>query len=64
MLDMTRDQHLMSIRINSIECIGHIEISNGKITTSGDIGENSYDNFVDLIRGLQGRGIKVDDFYF
>ena len=62
-LDMTKDQHLMSIRSNGHE-MGHIEIENGKIVTNGYIGENTYDNFVDLIRGLQGFGIKVDDFFF
>lgn len=62
-LDMSRDQHLMSIRIGG-ECVGHIEIEDGKIVTNGDIGENTYENFVDLIHGLQGHGIKIDDFFF
>jgi hypothetical protein len=62
-LDLTKDQHLMSIRSNGQE-MGNIEIEDGKIVTNGFIGENSYDNFVELIRGLQGHGIKVDDFFF
>jgi len=62
-LDMTRDQHLMSIRSNGQE-LGHIEIQDGKIVTNGYIGDNTYENFVDLIYGLQGFGIKIDDFYF
>lgn len=62
-LDLTINQHLMSIRSNAQE-MGHIEIEDGKIVTTGLIGENSYDNFVELIRGLQGHGIKVDDFFF
>ncbi len=62
-LDMSKDQHLMSIRSKGRE-MGHIEIENGKIVTNGYIGENTYDNFVELIRGLQGFDIKVDDFFF
>lgn len=62
-LDLTKDQHLMSIRKDGQE-LGHIEIENGKITTNGYIGENTYENFVELIRGLQGFDIKIDNFYF
>ena len=62
-LDLSKDQHLMSIRSNGQE-MGHIEIENGKIVTNDLIGENTYDNFVELVRGLQGFGIKVDDFFF
>ena len=62
-LDLNRDQHLMSIRSNGRE-MGHVEISDGKIVTSGYVGDNTYDNFVELIHGLQGFGIKVDDFFF
>ena len=62
-LDLNKDQHLMSIRSNGKE-MGHVEIENGKIVTNGFIGENTYNNFVELIHGLQGHGIKIDDFYF
>jgi hypothetical protein len=62
-LDLTRDQHLMSIRQNK-ECIGHVEIKDGKIVTNGIIGENTYNNFVELIYGLQGHDIHIDNFYF
>jgi hypothetical protein len=62
-LDLTKDQHLMSIRKDG-ECLGHIEIENGKIVTNGFIGENTYNNFVELIYGLQGFGIRIDNFYF
>lgn len=62
-IDFSKDQHLMSIRSKGIE-MGHIEIENGKIVTNGQIGENTYDNFVDLIHGLQGYDIKIDDFFF
>ena len=62
-LNLEYDQHLMSIRVNG-ECIGHVEIEHGKIITNGIVGENTYENFVDLIYGLQGFGISVDDFYF
>lgn len=62
-LDFKRDQYLMSIRQNG-EKIGDIEIVDGKITTSGIIGDNQYDNFVELIKGLQGFDIKIDEFYW
>jgi hypothetical protein len=62
-LDMSKDQHLMSIRTDGQE-MGHVEIEGGKIVTNGFIGDNTYDNFVELIRGLQGHGIKVDNFFF
>ncbi len=62
-LDMTKDQHLMSIRSNGKE-LGDIQIRDGKIVTDGYIGENTYDNFVELIYGLQGFDIKIDDFFF
>lgn len=61
-LDMTKDQNLMSIRRNS-EAIGYIELKDGKIITTGLIGENTYDNFVELIKGLWGMDIHIDDFY-
>lgn len=57
------DQHLMSIRKNG-ERIGDIEMVDGKITTTGIIGNNQYDNFVELIKGLQGFDIKIDEFYW
>lgn len=63
-LDLTKDQHLMSIRSNGEE-MGGVEIKDSKITTYGMIGDgNEYENFVDLIYGLQGFGIKIDDFFF
>jgi len=62
-LDLTKDQHLMSIRVGG-ELLGHVEIEDGKIVTNGTVGENTYENFVDLIYGLQGFGIGVDDFFF
>lgn len=63
-LDLTKDQDLMTIRIND-EFIGGVEILDGKITTYGMIGQgNTYDNFVELICELQGFDIKIDDFFF
>ncbi len=62
-LHLEYDQHLMSIRVDG-KCMGHVEIEGGKIITNGIVGENTYENFVDLIYGLQGFGISVDDFYF
>ena len=62
-LNLQRGQHLMSIRQNG-KRIGDIEIDDGKITTNGIIGDNQYDNFVELIKGLQGFNIKIDEFYW
>ena len=62
-LDLLRDRHLMSIRQNGKK-IGDIEIVDGKITTSGIIGNNHYDNLIELIKGLQGFDIKIDEFYW
>jgi len=62
-LDLSKDQHLMSIRVDN-RCIGHVEITNGEITTCGEVGENTYENFVALIYGLQGFGIEIDNFFF
>jgi hypothetical protein len=62
-LDLTRDQHLMSIRVDG-ECLGHVEIEDGKIITNGIIGECTYNNFVELIYGLQGFDIKIDNFFY
>lgn len=61
-LDMTKDQNLMSIRKNGF-VLGWIELKDGKIVTSGTIGENTYNNFVELIQGLYGFGIEIDNFY-
>lgn len=62
-LNLAKDQHLMSIMKDG-QCLGHIEIKDGKIVTNGYIGENEYSNFVELIYGLQGFGIAIDNFYF
>ena len=62
-LDLNKDQHLMSIRSRG-NVLGHVEIKDGKIITNGFIGDNVYDNFVELIYGLQGFEINIDDFYF
>lgn len=63
MIDLTRDQHLFSIRKEG-KLLGHIEIKEGKLFTTGFIGENTYDNFVELIKGLQGFDIEIDNFYW
>lgn len=62
-LDFTKDQNLMSIRKDG-EVLGHISIKDGKIITEGFIGENTYNNFVELIKGLQGFDIAIDNFYW
>jgi hypothetical protein len=62
-IDFNRDQPLLSIRKND-ECLGYIEAKDGKLVTSGVIGENTYGNWIDLIKGLQGFGIAIDNFYW
>jgi hypothetical protein len=62
-LDLTRDQHLLTI-IKDKETLGYVSIEDGKIVTEGYIGENTYSNFVELIYGLQGFDIAIDNFYF
>lgn len=64
-IDMSKDQHLMSIRLrnDNMKHIGDIEIKNGNIITSGEVGNKTYNNFVELLKGLQGYGISMDDLY-
>ena len=61
-IDFEMDQYLMSIRQKG-QVIGYIGILDGKITTDGIIGYHQYDNFVELIKGLWGFDIKIDEFY-
>lgn len=60
--ELERDQNLFSIRKNG-EVLGYIESKNGKFVTEGVIGENEYETLTDLIKGLQGFGIAIDNFY-
>lgn len=61
-LDLSKDQILMSILSDGR--VAYIEIKNGIIVTNGFVGENKYENFVELIKGLQGFDIKIDQFYW
>ena len=63
MKDLEKDQLLFSI-IRNGDCMGFVESKNGKIVTSGYIGENEYDSIVELIKGLQGFDIHIDNFYW
>ena len=63
MKDLEKDQLLFSI-IRNGDCMGFVESINGKIVTSGYIGENEYDSIVELIKGLQGFDIHIDNFYW
>lgn len=64
-IDMSKDQHLMSIRLrnDNMKHIGDIEIKNSNIITTGEVGNKVYNNFVELLKGLQGYGISMDDLY-
>lgn len=61
-IDFNKDQFLFSIRKDG-NVLGYIETKNGKLVTSGSIGDNVYNNFVDLIKGLWGFDIHIDNFY-
>lgn len=61
-IDYNFNQFLFSIRKGGE--VGYIEVFNGKLKTSGFIGENEYNNFVDLIKGLRGFDISIDDFFW
>lgn len=60
--ELEKDQVIFSIRKNS-EVLGYIESENGKFVTSGIIGDNQYETLTELIKGLQGFGIAIDNFY-
>jgi hypothetical protein len=61
-LDLEKDQHLFTI-IKEGQTLGYIEVKCGKLVTEGLIGNNVYNNFVELIKGLQGYDIEIDNFY-
>jgi len=61
--ELKKDQFIFSIRKNN-NVIGYIESENGKIVTCGEIGENTYTSLIELIKGLQGLDISIDDFYW
>jgi hypothetical protein len=61
-MDLNYNRPLMSIR--SKGRIAYIEAKDGKIATTGFVGENTYNNFVELIQGLQGYDITIDEFYW
>lgn len=61
-LNLSKDQTIMSIRSDGR--VAYIETKDGKIVTNGFVGENEYENFIELIKGLQGFDIKIDQFYW
>ena len=64
MNELKRNPVLLSIRKNG-ECLGYIETDDQlNLVTSGQIGENIYPNFVELIKGLQGFDIHIDNFFW
>ena len=63
MIELAKDQFIFSIRKNN-EVLGYIESKNGHIVTTGIIGENEYESLVELIKGLQGFEISIDNFYW
>lgn len=62
--ELKANSFIFSIRKNG-ECIGYIETDNEcNLVTSGQIGECTYRNFIELIKGLQGFDIHIDNFYW
>lgn len=61
-MDFSKDQHIFSIRKNGVH-LGDIEIVNGKLTTSGFIGDRTFENFAELIWELQGFDFSFENFY-
>jgi len=62
MKELQKDQNIFSIRKDG-QVLGYIDSKDGKIVTSGQIGENTYDSLTDLIKGLYGFDIAIDNFY-
>lgn len=62
MKELEKDQNIFSIRKDG-EVLGYIKSVDGKLITSGKIGDSAYDSLVDLIRSLYGFGIEIDNFY-
>lgn len=63
LIELQKDQNIFSIRKDG-EVLGYIESKEGQLVTSGTIGENTYNSLIDLIRGLQGFDISIDNFYW
>ena len=62
MKELQKDQFIFSIRKDG-QVLGYVESKDGKLVTEGIIGENTYDSLEDFIKGLQGFGIAIDNFY-
>lgn len=62
--ELKANSFIFSIRKNG-EVLGYIETDNDcNLITSGEIGENTYPDFIELIKGLQGFDIHIDNFYW
>lgn len=62
MKELEKDQNIFSIRKDG-NVLGYVESKDGKIVTSGYIGDNTYDSLTEFIQGLYGFGIAIDNFY-
>lgn len=62
-LDLNKNQFLFSIRIEGYPPC-YVETKDGLIVTDGWIGYNEYENFIQLLFGLQGHGIDIDKHIF
>lgn len=60
--ELEKDQNIFSIRKNG-EVLGYISSKDGKFVTEGIIGNNEYETLTDLIKGLYGFDIEIDNFY-
>lgn len=65
--DKVIEYPLLSIRQDGkhVGDVGYVGVgAERKIVTEGLIGVNYYDDFVELIKGLQGNNIMIDDFFW
>jgi len=63
LIELQKNQPIFSIRKDG-EILGYIESQDGELVTSGTIGENKYNSLIELVKGLQGFGISIDNFYW
>jgi len=60
--DLQKNQFVFSVRKDGN--VGYISTNDGRFITEGFIGECEYNTWQDLIKGLQGLDIAIDNFYW
>lgn len=59
-LDVSENRELFTL-FKDGKYFGDVRVENGMIATYGQIGEDTYYTFLDLLIGLQGFGFGLDD---